>query len=60
MVIGGESRLRQGYRDREGNKQWHDLNVAVFVRKRSIPDKADEAFKDVQRAMWLAQHKAKQ
>lgn len=39
-------------------KQWHAPGITVFILKYSIPDKADEAFKDVQRAIRLVRHQA--
>ena len=41
-------------------KQWNDLGVTVFVLKYTIPDDLDAAFRDIQRAVRLVRHQAKE
>ena len=55
----GSAYMVLGLPSSEAIKQWHDLGITVFVLKYSIPDKADEEFKDVQRAIRLVRHQAK-
>lgn len=41
-------------------KKWNDLGISLFVLKYTIPDKPDAVFEDIQRAMRLVRHQAKQ
>ncbi|EDM29323.1 TonB-like protein [Lentisphaera araneosa HTCC2155] len=48
-----------GIPTKEHIKEWNDLGITVFVHRYSIPDKADQAFQDLQRTLRLVRFNAK-